>query len=62
MEFIHKPLSYAGVNRIRFKGSDSKESSQFARTPPGPYIAHTVLEITFPVNVYDALAPPATAV
>jgi len=29
MNQSREPLSYAGINRIRFKGSDSAESSQF---------------------------------
>jgi len=36
MNQSREPLSYAGINRIRFEGSDSTESSQFWRTPPGP--------------------------
>jgi len=50
-----KPLSYAGINRIRFKGSDSKRNhlSSF-ELPQGLVILSTVLDLTAPVNLNDS--------
>ena len=53
MDQSREPLSYAGVNRIRFKGSDSEESSQFVRTPLGPYRGMRLLDSASHVNIYD---------